>query len=125
VLGRGNFEPGRGAGGDLAEEHRQDPSQTEAPHGTAQILRSIDAAEALIVEGGRVGLTPRILPPSWIKENQKYMPFALGPMELAIILAIVIFVFGAGKVADLGGALGKGIREFRSAVKEDPTNPTA
>jgi Sec-independent protein translocase protein TatA len=27
------------------------------------------------------------------------MPFALGPTELAIILAIVIFVFGAGKVA--------------------------
>jgi sec-independent protein translocase protein TatA len=46
-------------------------------------------------------------------------------MELAIILAIVICVFGAGKVADLGGALGKGIREFRSAVKEDPNNHTA
>jgi sec-independent protein translocase protein TatA len=49
------------------------------------------------------------------------MPFTPGPLELAIILAIVIFVFGAGKIADLGGAMGRSIREFRSAVKEDST----
>ena len=48
------------------------------------------------------------------------MPFALGPLELGIILAIVVFIFGAGKIADLGGAVGKSIREFRSAVKEEP-----
>ena len=45
------------------------------------------------------------------------MPFAIGPMELVIVLAIVIFVFGAGRIADLGGAVGKSIREFRNAVK--------
>ena len=48
------------------------------------------------------------------------MPFALGPMELVIILAIVILIFGAGKVADLGGALGKSVREFRGAVRDEP-----
>ena len=42
----------------------------------------------------------------------------LGPTELIIILVIVIIIFGAGKLPEIGGALGKGIREFRSATKE-------
>jgi len=42
----------------------------------------------------------------------------LGPAELIIILVIVLVIFGAGKLADIGGALGKGIREFRKASKE-------
>ena len=45
--------------------------------------------------------------------------------RLAIVLAIVIFVFGAGRVADLGGALGKSIREFRRAVREGPPQGSA
>ena len=44
----------------------------------------------------------------------------LGPVELIIILAIVVVVFGAGRLSDLGGALGKGIREFRGAVAVSP-----
>jgi sec-independent protein translocase protein TatA len=52
------------------------------------------------------------------------MPFAVGPLELIVLLAIVILIFGAGKIADLGGALGKSIREFRGAVREGPTHPT-
>ena len=42
----------------------------------------------------------------------------LGPMELIIILVIVIIVFGVGKLPEIGGALGKGIKEFRNASKE-------
>lgn len=42
----------------------------------------------------------------------------LGAPELIIILVIVILIFGAGKLPELGGALGKGIREFRSATRE-------
>jgi len=42
----------------------------------------------------------------------------LGPWELGIILVIVIAIFGAGKLAGLGGALGKGVKDFRSAVKD-------
>ncbi len=42
----------------------------------------------------------------------------LGPMELIIILVIVIIIFGVGKLPEIGGALGKGIREFRNASKE-------
>lgn len=47
------------------------------------------------------------------------MPFRLGVPELIIILVIVILIFGAGRLAELGGALGKTVREFRRATKED------
>jgi len=42
----------------------------------------------------------------------------LGPSELVIILAIVLVIFGAGKLPQVGGALGKGIKEFKDATKE-------
>ena len=42
----------------------------------------------------------------------------LGPTELIIILVIVVLIFGAGKLPELGGAVGKTMREFRSATKE-------
>lgn len=38
----------------------------------------------------------------------------LGWQELVIVLVIVIIIFGAGKLPEIGGALGKGIKEFRS-----------
>jgi sec-independent protein translocase protein TatA len=42
----------------------------------------------------------------------------LGVPELGLILLIVILVFGAGKLPEIGGAVGKTLREFRSATKE-------
>lgn len=42
----------------------------------------------------------------------------LGPTELIIILVIVILIFGVGKLPELGGAVGKTMREFKSATKE-------
>jgi sec-independent protein translocase protein TatA len=50
---------------------------------------------------------------------------SLGWQELLIILAILALVFGASRVADLGGALGRGIREFRSEAKGDADKPEA
>lgn len=41
---------------------------------------------------------------------------SLGLPELLIILIIVAVVFGVGKLGDIGGALGRGIREFRQEV---------
>ena len=38
----------------------------------------------------------------------------LGWQELTIILIIVVIVFGAGKLPEVGGALGKGIKEFKT-----------
>jgi len=49
-------------------------------------------------------------------------PFGLGLPELIIILVVVMLIFGVGKMADIGGALGKSIREFRRAAKE-PEEP--
>ena len=43
--------------------------------------------------------------------------FGLGVGELAIILIIVLIIFGAGKLPEIGEGLGKGIRSFRKAVK--------
>jgi sec-independent protein translocase protein TatA len=41
-----------------------------------------------------------------------------GGWELFVILAIVILIFGVGKIADVGPALGKAISGFRKAVKD-------
>jgi sec-independent protein translocase protein TatA len=41
------------------------------------------------------------------------------PMHLVIILVIAVVIFGPGKLADVGGALGKSIREFKKAVAAD------
>ena len=43
----------------------------------------------------------------------------IGPTELIIILVIVLIIFGAGKLPDVGTAIGKGIRNFKKASKED------
>jgi sec-independent protein translocase protein TatA len=45
----------------------------------------------------------------------------LGPTELMIVLVLVIIVFGVGKLPEVGGALGKSIREFRKANDEEDT----
>jgi len=42
-----------------------------------------------------------------------------GWQELLIIAVIVVLIFGVGKVADVGPALGKAISGFRRAVKEE------
>ncbi len=43
---------------------------------------------------------------------------SFGWPELLIILAVLALVFGVGKLADVGGVLGRSIREFRREVKE-------
>ncbi len=42
----------------------------------------------------------------------------LQPTHLLIILVIILIVFGAGKLPEVGGGLGKSINEFRKGVKE-------
>lgn len=41
---------------------------------------------------------------------------ALEPWHLVVIVAIALIVFGPGKVADIGGTLGKGVKDFREAM---------
>ncbi len=47
----------------------------------------------------------------------------LGPLEILVILAVVVMIFGVGKLPEVGSALGKGIREFRTATHEDDSTP--
>jgi sec-independent protein translocase protein TatA len=47
----------------------------------------------------------------------------IGPMELMLVLALVVVLFGANRIADLGSALGKSVREFRRAVQDEPDAP--
>lgn len=52
----------------------------------------------------------------------------LGPLglpELIVILVIVVLIFGVGKLPEVGGALGKGIREFKSNVGGDEAEKKA
>ena len=44
--------------------------------------------------------------------------FGLGTTELIIILILVLVIFGAGKLPQVGGALGKGLRNFKSGIKD-------
>ena len=52
------------------------------------------------------------------------MPLGLGAPELIIILVLVVIVFGVGKLPEVGGALGKGIREFPKATTDDVSSDT-
>ena len=47
------------------------------------------------------------------------MPFKLGPLELVLILVIVFVIFGAGKLPQIVGSVGKSIRSFRDSQNAD------
>ena len=43
----------------------------------------------------------------------------LGTTEIILIVVLALVVFGGGKLAGVGGALGKSIKDFKTAVKDD------
>lgn len=45
--------------------------------------------------------------------------FGLGATELTIILVLVLIIFGAGKLPELGAGLGTGIKNFKKGLKDD------
>jgi sec-independent protein translocase protein TatA len=47
----------------------------------------------------------------------------LGPWELIIILLIVVIIFGAGRLSEIGGAFGRSIKEFRNATRDEESAP--
>ena len=44
---------------------------------------------------------------------------SLGPLELTLILAVVVLLFGVGRVSKIGGEMGSAIREFRKGLRGD------
>jgi sec-independent protein translocase protein TatA len=50
--------------------------------------------------------------------------FGIGVPELIVILVIVLIVFGAGKLPEIGGAIGKSIKNFKKSVREPDENET-
>jgi sec-independent protein translocase protein TatA len=42
------------------------------------------------------------------------------PHHLIIILIIALVIFGPGKIGDLGGSLGRAVRDFKKSMNEDP-----
>ncbi len=48
------------------------------------------------------------------------MPFSFGSMELIIVLVVVLIIFGVGRLPEIGGAMGKAIKEFRNTQKNQP-----
>jgi len=45
--------------------------------------------------------------------------FGIGMPELIVVLVIIMIVFGAGKLPEIGAGIGKGIRNFKKAVSSD------
>ena len=47
------------------------------------------------------------------------MPFKLGPLEIILILVIVLVIFGVGKLPQIGSALGKTMKAFKTGQADE------
>jgi sec-independent protein translocase protein TatA len=47
------------------------------------------------------------------------------PTHLLLLLMVILIIFGPSKLGDVGGALGKGIRDFKRAINEPESIPVS
>ena len=47
----------------------------------------------------------------------------LAPTHLIVLLLVILIIFGPSRLGDVGGALGKGIRDFKRAINESESIP--
>lgn len=57
----------------------------------------------------------------YLKEERM---FGIGMPELIVILVIILIIFGAGKLPQIGEGIGKGIRNFRKSTKDEEIDVT-
>lgn len=48
-----------------------------------------------------------------------FLPLAIGPWQIALIVIVVLLLFGGKKIPELMRGLGSGIKEFKDASKEE------
>ena len=51
--------------------------------------------------------------------NLYMLPLAIGPMQIALVVVVILLLFGGKKIPELMRGLGSGIKEFKDASKED------
>lgn len=49
----------------------------------------------------------------------------IGFPELLVVLVIILMIFGGSKLIDIGGSLGKGVRQFRKELQDDESSKTS
>ncbi|HLS11269.1 MAG TPA: twin-arginine translocase TatA/TatE family subunit [Flavobacteriaceae bacterium] len=47
------------------------------------------------------------------------IPLAIGPWQIAVVVVLILLLFGGKKIPELMRGLGSGIKEFKDATKED------
>jgi len=52
------------------------------------------------------------------------MEFFSNPLHLFLLIVVIVLLFGANKIGDVGGALGKSIREFKKEATKEEENLT-
>ncbi len=52
--------------------------------------------------------------------NALFLPLAIGPWQIVLIVLVVLLLFGGRKIPELMRGLGSGIKEFKDASKEEP-----
>lgn len=55
--------------------------------------------------------------------NTCLLLFGLGPMEIVLIIAVILLLFGGRKIPELMKGIGQGMKEFKKASKGDEDKP--